>query len=1089
MPKLPSALLPRIVLVALAPLAAFGRTARGDEPAAFDVNAPALPFREVTIDVDSGTWLDLDVAPDGRTIAFSLLGDVYLLPIEGGDATPLTSGIAWDMQPVFSPDGQRVAYTSDRGGGDNVWIVDVAGGEPRAVTKESFRLLNEPAFEPSGEWLVARKHFTSRRSLGAGELWLYHVTGSDGIQLTKKPTEQKDVGEPAFSPDGRYVYYSLDASPGGAFEYSKDSNAGIYAIHRLDRHTGETSTLLAGPGGACRPTPSPDGKSLAYVSRVRFATTLFVLDLATGITRKLCDGLERDMQETWAIHGVYPRFAYTPDSSSIVLWAGGKLWRVDSASGAKTAIPFRVRDTRQVGEAVRFQHEVAPEAFDVKALRSVTVAPDGTKVAYQALGHVYVKDLPDGEPRRLTAADDRFEFFPSFRADSQAIVYTTWNDERLGAIEVATLDGAPPSTITNEPGLYTNPVFSPDSATIVYQRQATGGLTPPRYGVKTGVFAVPASGGESRFVTAQGDRPTFGPASDRVFLEVREPKGDVDEHRLISLELDGSDLRTHATSEHAVEFAVAPDGRHLAFVERYQAFLAPFPPIGRELRVGPNEKSLPIVRVSKDAGENVQFSGDSTTLHWSLADRLFSRSLAATLPSLGTASDAELPAPRELPIGFAARTANPGADREILLTGARIVTMRGDEVIEDGSIRIVGNRIAEVGRELSAGPNARTVDCAGKTIVPGLVDVHAHGAQAENGVTPKANWINAANLAFGVTTIHDPSNDTHAIHAAAELQRAGSILAPRIYSTGTILYGAYGSFKAEIETLDDARAHLARLKAIGAISVKSYNQPRRDQRQKVLIAARELGMMVVPEGGSTFQHNLTMVVDGHTGVEHSLPVERIYDDVVQLWKGSGVGYTPTLIVGYGGIWGENYWYDVTDVYADERLLRFVPREVVDPRARRRTKAPLAEYNHLRSATICKALVDAGETVQLGAHGQLAGLGSHWELWMLGQGGLTNHEALRAATLHGAAYVGLDRDIGSLEPGKLADLLVIDGDPLEDLRVTTKLTHVVQNGVVYDAATLAAEPSGKPLHFYFHEGPGGKAPAAGCTCVGGGEHDH
>src|SRR4029077_18198409 len=157
----------------------------------------------------------------------------------------------------------------------------------------------------------------------------------------------------------------------------------------------------------------------------------------------------------------------------------------------------------------------------------------------------------------------------------------------------------------------------------------------------------------------------------------------------------------------------------------------------------------------------------------------------------------------------------------------------------------------------------------------------------------------------------------------AEIQRAGEILGPHIFSTGTILYGAKAPFKADIANLDDALFHLRRMKAIGAISVKSYNQPRRDQRQQVIAAARELGMLVVPEGGSLFEHNMTMVVDGHTGVEHSIPVARAYKDVRQLWSGTRVGYTPTLIVGYGGIWGENYWYAKTPVWADSRLLSFV----------------------------------------------------------------------------------------------------------------------------------------------------------------------
>jgi imidazolonepropionase-like amidohydrolase len=400
-------------------------------------------------------------------------------------------------------------------------------------------------------------------------------------------------------------------------------------------------------------------------------------------------------------------------------------------------------------------------------------------------------------------------------------------------------------------------------------------------------------------------------------------------------------------------------------------------------------------------------------------------------------------------------------------------------LVERNRIRAVGAR-----GEVEVPPGAKVVDVSGATIGPGLVDVHYHGATSRNGVTPEVNWVHCANLAFGVTTAHDPSHDTNSIFAVSEMQKAGVILAPRTFSTGTILYGAMGSFKAEIESLDDARSHLRRLQAVGAFSVKSYNQPRREQRQQVLAAARELGMMVVPEGGSLHNHNLTMIVDGHTGIEHSLPLERVYEDVLQLWGATPVGYTPTLVVGYGGIWGENYWYDKTDVWTHERLRAYVPSFDVEPRARRRTKAPDDDYNTLRSAGITKALVDAGGRVQVGAHGQLAGLAAHWELWMFEQGGMTPLEALRSATLSGAQYLGLDGDLGSIEAGKLADLVVFEANPLEDLRSSDRIRYTMLDGRLYDARTLARfdDPGTAPDFFWrgLEAGLPHQASDAGCA---------
>jgi len=283
--------------------------------------------------------------------------------------------------------------------------------------------------------------------------------------------------------------------------------------------------------------------------------------------------------------------------------------------------------------------------------------------------------------------------------------------------------------------------------------------------------------------------------------------------------------------------------------------------------------------------------------------------------------------------------------------------------------------------------------------------------------------------------------------------KAGAMVGPRVFSTGTILYGAEGDFKAVVNGYDDALSHLRRMKALGAFSVKSYNQPRRDQRQQIIKAARALEMMVVPEGGSFYYHNMSMILDGHTGIEHTIPIAPIYKDALTLWSSSGTGSTPTLVVGYGGIWGENYWYQKTNVWENEHLLAFTPRPLVDERSRRRMMIPDDDFGHVALAKNVKDLLDAGGRVQLGAHGQLQGLGAHWELWMFAQGGMTNMEALRCATLSGAEYLGLDADVGSLEAGKLADLVVLRANPLDDIRNSESVHYVMVNGRLFDAATM------------------------------------
>lgn len=1031
-----------------------------DEKKEWNVEAPPGNWRTITIDATETTWSSVDVSPDGKTVVFDALGDLWTVPIEGGEAKRLTSGISWDFQPRFSPDGKRIAFISDRKGGDNLWIVDADGTKPRAVTDEKEHIVHCPWWSPDGDFLVAKKDFVSTRSIPAGEIWLFHAEGGGGLQLTERPNgprDQKTMADPAFSPDGRYVYYSQDATPGLVWQYDKDSTGQIFVIRRLDRITGETDVVAGGPGGAIRPVPSPDGRTLAYVKRIPGLTSaIYLKDLASGHERPVYTELDRDLQETSGAHGNAPSFAWMPGGQELVFWSGGKIRRLDVERRESREIPVRIRGEFRVNETLRFPVDVAPETLRVRMPRWVTQAPVGPRVVFQALGRLWVTDSEGAAPRRLTRQEEHIESHPAFSRDGKWVVYSTWNDESLGSIRMVNVLTGDARVVVSEPGPYVEPRFSPDGSMIVYRKIAGGYLLSPVGGAEPGIYLTTVSGYKPMRISRSGFDAHFGAANDRVYFS-----DVVEETKLVlkSVNLQGHDPFTHLKGNEITEYRVSPDGRWIAFTEDWNAFVAPFAPTGKTVEIAGSAKSIPVRQVSKRSGSNLHWSGDAKSLRWAHASTLYTRELKDAFAVL-EGSPETLPEPVETGLDLAFEVPADDPAGTIALVGGRVVTMRDAEktreVIEDGVVLVRGNSIEAVGpREKVPVPfSAVTIDVSGKTVLPGLVDAHAHGAMAMDGLMPEQNWQHFSNLAFGVTTIHDPSNDTESIFAAAELQRAGKMIAPRIFSTGTILYGAnHPAYRAKVESLDDARFHVRRLKEAGAISVKSYQHPRRDQRQMVIEAGRELGIMVVPEGGAKFEHNMTEIVDGHTGIEHAIPLARAYDDVKQLWSKTTVGYTPTFVVAYGGLSGERFWYDRTEVWKNERLMRWSPRSVIEPESIRRQTAPDDHYNHFEVARFAKELRDLGVTVHIGAHGQREGLAAHWELWMMAQGGFSPWEALRAGTIDGARYLGLDGWVGSIEAGKLADLFVVDGNPLEDLRRSEFVTHTMVNGRLYEAATM------------------------------------
>ena len=1032
-----------------------------------------LPLHTIQFDTDEGTFMNVDVSPDGETIAFDLLGQIYALPLSGGKAEPLLAGSSFDQCPRYSPDGKQIAFVSDQTGFANVWVMNVKTRAVRQITRLKDAGGAAGSVGCPLEWLPDGQELVFGSESGRQRLSIVPIATGEPrfLEPDAPPTylpEKPDlvmirkVHSASFTPDGLTAFFSETQDNHHLSHLPQAIQTRLYRID-MASHKRELLTDPVEGRNEFAPVISHGGHLLAYCrENAPNDIELRIRNLPTGEDRRLTILADADdPDDSDAQSGAeLPGYSFTPDDQFVVIWFGGKIHKVPVEGGASMVVPFTVHVVREVANSVQARYRIQDGPLRIRAIRWPFLSRDGHRLIFSANGYLWGSQLPRGKPSRLTNGDD-FEYAPAVSPDEHRVAYVASNhtQDRVGLGKLRILDlssGQSRAVVTvssEHDASYYIPSWSPDGTKLAVIRETGQGKnSQANFGwvdIGDGVFHSIAPA-DTNLVPATGDAALqwVSFSADGTRLLFSHYLARKIECILESAKLDGADKLVLATAEGALGMVPSPDLSQAALINSdSMSYITQLFPRGLETNARPAH-----VMVLNGASQRIDVNGsyfpvwqDSKTLIYTSTDHLYRYRVGDSVPE--AVETVLLDVTRQEGRGIVA------------FRNLRLITVAGAvgaaPVIEHGTVVVQGRRIEAVGPEsqVSIPPGAKVIDASGLTMMPGLVDVHYHGLQ----------WVELARdhelpgprvLAYGVTTALEALGSGtfgDGYLTLAELREEGRSIGPRWFFVDGRVDGIDCGAE-EGASMEAAKAYEGAKVALGAEQIlKQSCDVDRSTAQRYAEAARELGVGIMAHTG-TRQDLLTRATDGYAVEhEHGAP---LYRDVQEFLARSGTIWTPTMLAAN--------WTDERSFFDEVRgrnrtdaakLDRYAASFLSLPEF---AQAPMIPYDQTQLAQVARAVASvmaAGGKVAIGGHDPAGGVDTYGEMWALVRGGASPEVAIRAGTMTGAEKLGIQKDVGSITPGKIADLVLLNGNPLVNIENLLSIKYVVADGVIYDGDTL------------------------------------